>query len=498
MSDEQELEVNEESDVAVEEAAEKLNLKVEIEDVGPCKKHVTVTVPEADIQTLRDIAVGELAGEAEVPGFRVGHVPTKLVEKRFKKEISGQLKQNLLMQSLEQVSTDNDLDPINEPQIDVENLEIPDEGDFEYEFEVEVRPKFALPDYEGIEIRRPTREVTDEDIENYLVQFLSQYGSLIPHEGEADAGDYVVVDLTLRHGEEVVREFEELSLCLRPILRFPDAEYQGFDELMKGAKADDVKSTTITVSTEAANIEMRGEELQAEFKVLDVKKIELPELTEEFLERLNVPSEEDLRSQVQQMLERQVTYEQRQATREQVLEKITESANWDLPEGLVRKQVDNALRREILEMQQAGFTSQQISARENELKQQSVTTTRQALKEHFVLDRIATEANLEVSPQEIDIEIQMMAIQQGDSPRKVRAKMVKSGMIENLEAQIRERKSVDLILEKATFKDVPLESSVFDHVESVNRPICSDSPVIEEHDHDHDHDGDHDHDHDHG
>lgn len=496
MSDDQTVE---ETEVAVA-GEDRLNLKVEIDEIGPCKKHVTVTVPASDIETLRGAAVAELAGEAEVPGFRVGHVPTKLVEKRFKKEISGQLKQNLLLQSLEQVSSDNDLDPINEPQIDVENLDIPDDGDFEYEFEVEVRPKFEMPDYEGVEIRRPVRDVADEDIENYLVQFLSQYGQLVPHDGEAEAGDYVVVDLTLRKGEEIVREFDELSLCLRPVLRFPDAEYQGFDELMNGAKADDVKSTKISISTEAADIEMRGEELDAEFKVLDVKKIELPELTEEFLDRLNVPSEEDLRNQVKEMLERQVTYEQRQSTREQVLEKITESADWDLPEGLVRKQVDNALRREILEMQQAGFTSQQISARENELRQQSVTTTRQALKEHFVLDRIATESGLEVSPQEIDIEIQMMAIQQGESPRKVRAKMVKSGMIENLEAQIRERKSVDLILEKATFVDVPLESSVFDNVESVSRPITGDDVgQMEEqdldHDHDHDHDGDHDHDH---
>ncbi len=83
---------------------------------------------------------------------------------------------------------------------------------------------------------------------------------------------------------------------------------------------------------------------------------------------------------------RQNEWEVRQATRRQVLDKITESATWDLPESLVKRQVDNALRREVLEMQQAGFSDAQIRARKNDLMQHQMSTTRQALKEHFVLD----------------------------------------------------------------------------------------------------------------
>ena len=101
-------------------------------------------------------------------------------------------------------------------------------------------------------------------------------------------------------------------------------------------------------------------------------------------------------------------FEQRQACRRQVLEQITVSATWDLPETLVSKQTENALRREVLEMQEAGFTTQQILARENELRQKSISSTRQALKEHFVLNRIATTENIEVTPIDIDSEINMI------------------------------------------------------------------------------------------
>jgi trigger factor len=181
------------------------------------------------------------------------------------------------------------------------------------------------------------------------------------------------------------------------------------------------------------------------------------------------------------MLQRQVTYDQRQACRRQVLEKITESASWDLPESLVNKQTENALRREILEMQQAGFTTQQILARENELRQQSISSTRQALKEHFVLDRIATQEKIEVSPIDIESEINMMAVQRGESPRRVRARLTKTGVIENLEAQIRERKAVDFILKSAQFEDVPApKSAPSDDVQALSLSVCGMSSVVVE------------------
>ena len=132
-------------------------------------------------------------------------------------------------------------------------------------------------------------------------------------------------------------------------------------------------------------------------------------------------------------------------------------------------------------MQQAGFTSQQILARENELRQKSVSSTRQALKEHFVLDRIATQEKIEVTPIDIESEINMMAVQRGESPRRVRARLQKSGVIENLEAQIRERKAVDFILRSSTFEDVPAPSaSESDDVQALSMSVCGMSSVVVE------------------
>ncbi|HUG94114.1 MAG TPA: trigger factor [Planctomycetaceae bacterium] len=449
-----------------------LHLDVSVEQSGPCRKHVRVTVPREDLDHFYSDAVGELLSSAEVPGFRKGHVPQALVEKRFRKELSDQVKQKVLLQSLEEVSESEELDPINEPDIDVESLEIPEEGDFTYEFEVEVRPEFDLPDYTGLVIKRPTRTISEADVDVYLARFLKQYEEPVPHEGPAERGDHVNASVEFRHEGRPLRRIADLTVELKPVLQFSDAQIEGFDALMDGVRAGETREADLTVSSEAELLAMRGETVHATFQVKGVRRVRRPELTREFLERIGVETEEGLRDVVRKILERQVLFQQRQAVREQVLNQITASADWDLPEELVLRQVENAIRREILEMQQAGFTTPQIQARENEIRQRAVTTTRQALKEHFVLDKIATEKGLSVGEPEIAAEIQLMAMQRGESPRRVRARLQKSGMIENLEAQIRERMAVDVVLSQARFEDVPMDLPIDDRIEAVPQSIC--------------------------
>jgi trigger factor len=471
-----------------EEAPFKMSLRVQVEDAGPCRKHVRVSVPRDDINHYFEEAVGELSNNAQVPGFRVGRAPRQLIERRFRKELAAQVKQNVLVQSLEQIVEEHKLQAINQPDLDVEALELPDDGDFEYEFDVEVSPEFDLPEYEGLKIKRPKRTTTDADVERHLEQFLTQYAQLVPHEGAAGPGDYVTVSAEFSHNGTRLRELEELTVQIKPVLRFQDAEIENFDKLMSGVSAGDTREAKVTVSQESAQIEMRGEQIEVRFDIHEVKRLRLPEIDKEFLQRIDLESEEELRNEIRDVLDRQVVYQQRQEVRRQVLDKITESANWELPEQLVLRNVENALRREILEMQQAGFTTQQIRARENEIRQWAVTTTRQALKEHFVLDKIATKEGITVTPDDIDTEVRLMAMQRGESPRRTRARLTKSGMIDNLEAQIRERKAVDWILERAKFEDVAAQKPDESHIEAVPQSVCGVPSASATADHDDDED----------
>lgn len=455
---------------APEEA--RLNLTVKVDNVGPCRKHVEITVSQEDIQRLRSESLDNFADKAEVPGFRLGRVPRSLLEKRFKDELTDEVKQKVLLESLEQMSDENDIDPINQPEIDVDSLDIPDEGDFSYEFNVEVRPEFDVPDYKNFTLNRPTGDVTDAEKLAFREEFLESYSTVEPVERAAKSGDSIRCDITFTHGEKKVRETEGTVLRLRPTLRFQDAAIEDFDKLMDGVSAGESRETTVTMSLNCPIVEMRGEEVKVVAKVAEVLEHKAPAMDKEFLDRLQCDSEEALNEYLQSSLDRQVEYQQRQSIREQALEKLAESADWDLPESLVEQQTENALRREMLEMAQAGFTREQISARENEIRQNAIESTRQALKEHFVLDRIATQEDIECDSADIEQEILMMALQTGDNPRKVRARLVKNGMIDNLEAQLRERKAVDYILDNAKFTDVERKPIAENQVSTAPFAIC--------------------------
>ena len=475
-----------ETDAAVADAAEdgtmfqpqRMDLDVEVEEVGPCKKHVRVTIPRRSIDTVMESAVGEFTNQAEIPGFRAGRVPAALVRKRFRKELGEQVKQNLLLQSLEQVSEEQELDPINEPDLDVEALEIPEEGDFEYEFDVEVRPDFELPQYKGLKINRPGREVEDAEVAAFKEDYLEQYCVVEEVDRAAELGDQIVCGVEFRHGDQRLNNFSNLEFRLRKGLDFPDAELENAGELFAGKKAGDTVTAEFPISMESDRVELRGETVTAEFKIKAVKSVTVPEMDEDFMERLGIESPEELDDRMYDHLTRQIEYSQRQATREQVLEQIQAAADWDLPEELVSKQTSNAMQREILEMQQAGFTTQQIRARENDLRQHVLSTTRRNLKEHFVLDRIADEENIEVSDPELEYEIQVMAYQAGENARRVRSRMIKSGVIENLRAQIRERKAVDVILASADFTDTEMDPIVNADSEAVGRPVAPPAGII--------------------
>jgi len=438
-----------------EESAQKLSLEVKVDAPSSCQRHVIVTVSEEDIQRYFDVAVADMAPGAEVPGFRKGFAPKKLIEKRFRNEVKDQVKGSLLMDSMTQATDEQSFSAISEPDFNYQVIELPDEGPLTFEFDIEVRPEFDLPKWKGLKLERPTKEFGREDIDKHLLQVLGRYGQLVPHEGAADAEDYLICNLKFRHEGKQIDHAEEESIRLRDVLSFQDAKWEEFGKEMTGAKAGDKKTATIKISDEAANEQMRGKDVELEIEVLEVKRQELPEMNETFLKTIGgFESEGDLRDFVQQDMQKQLTYHQQQRLRQQITEKLTADADWELPPELLKRQAGRELERAVMELRSHGFGEDDIRTHENELRQNSMASTRRALKEHFILERIAEDENVEDSPEDYDQEVLSIAQQRGESPRRVRAKLEKGGMMDVLRNQIIERKVIGLITDEAEFTEV--------------------------------------------
>jgi trigger factor len=140
-----------------------------------------------------------------------------------------------------------------------------------------------------------------------------------------------------------------------------------------------------------------------------------------------------------------------------VLAQISAASSWELPHDLLTRQARRAMNRRVLEMREAGLSDEEIKSRQRMLERDVLNSTALALKEHFVLQKIAEVEKIEVSDEEIESEIEAIADQVGESARRVRAQYEREDMIETLAAQLIERKALNLVLGSAEYEDVPME-----------------------------------------
>jgi trigger factor len=455
-----------------ESATQPLKLEVAIDKVSACERRVRVTVPREDIDRYRDLALGDMMPAAMLPGFRPGRAPRRLVSSRFKAELSDQIRSKLLADAMTQVSEQEKLSPISEPDLDVNAVIMPDDGAMTFEFTIEVRPEFDLPDWKGLSIRRPSRTISDADVEESLTNLLRERARFVPHDGPAAAGDLVVATLRFLDGDTLLSEATDLEMIVRPRLSFADAEVEGFDKLVAKARPGTTVTTAVRVSDEAAVEALRGKDVTMEVVIADVKTLELPELGADLLEELGgFASADDLRAAVRKQLEGQLEWHRRRQVRQQVSSALTASAGWDLPPDLLRRQSLRELERAILELRRSGFDDDAIRQHVNELRQTVMGSTARALKEHFILERIAEDQSIADTAADYDEEIRAIAAQSGESPRRVRANLEKRGLMDVLRNQIIERKTIDLVTSHAKFTDVPFEFQKRD-AEAVDHAVC--------------------------
>jgi len=456
------------------EAAEqpKLNLGVEVDQRGACQRHITVTIPREDIERYFDKEFSELVGTAQVPGFRPGRAPRKLIEHRFRKDVKERVKSSLLMDSIAQVNEREELSAISEPDLNLEAIELPDDGPMTFEFDLEVRPEFDMPQWKGLMLEKPVREFSEEDVDRAMRNVLARRGRLIPFDGPAEKGDYVTANFLFKDGEQEISRASEEVVRIRPTLSFRDGRVEGFDKLMEGVRAGESRQGEAKISADAPNFGLRGKSIAAIFEVLEVKKLELPEVTPQLLKELgDFESVADLRDAIKDTLQRRLAYHQNQRARQLITEQLTVTADWDLPPAMLQRQSRRELQRAVLELKRAGFSDEEIQVRENELRQNVSGSTARALKEHFIFERIAEDQQIEPSEKDYEEEIYYLAMQSGESPRRVRARLEKGEMMDVLRNQVVERKVVELILSEAEFKEVAYKPEGLEDEEALDQAM---------------------------
>jgi trigger factor len=395
--------------------------------------------------------------EAMVPGFRPGHAPRTLIEKRFRKQVADQVKSTLLMAALEQLDEDYKLNPITQPQLDVAAIAIPDEGPLKFEMEVEVRPEFPLPAYKALTVHRPVKTLSEGDVDAQLKHFLERYAQMVPKlEGGAEIGDFLTADLRFHRDGQVLNEVKEIQFRLQPELRFQDGSVPEVGAALAGIKPGESREAEARIGSGSVDPGLRGQSIRVTFDVKDLKQIRLPEVNAAFLSSIGFESLGELRDALREILERRLKSQQRQAIRREIMDRLIQETPFDLPADLVERQEKSTIRRLVMEMKQEGLNENEIRAREAQIRANARESTQRSLKEFFILAQIAEAEGIKVEDADFDVEIEAIAARSDESTRRVRARIEKEGLADTLASQILERKTLDRIFEYVKYEEVPL------------------------------------------
>ncbi|SMP38777.1 trigger factor [Neorhodopirellula lusitana] len=448
-----------ENDLSVNDTPEKaaLQLQVTVEKPHSCLREVIVSIPRTEVDRYLKEAFDELVTDAQVPGFRAGRAPRKLVEKQFKDRIEERVKGSLLMDSLSQVTEEAEFSAIGEPEFDYESIELPDEGEFKYQFKIEVRPEFETPNWKGLALNKPVETIDDAEVDVALQRVLGRYATQEASADPAESGDKLLITAVFKDGDKTLSEMDEEQVTLAKRLSLSDAVCENFGELLAGKKEGDVVTGKAKLSDAHATEELQGKEVDVTFTIVEVLKQELPKLTPEFLEELGeFESEGELRDFVRASLERQANYRTEQALRTSIIEQLLADAEFDLPPTLVNRQTKRELDRKVLEFRRSGFDDDMIRRFVNANRQNLQAGTESSLREHFILEQIAEEEKIDALPEEYDAEIELIAEQSDTSPRRIRARFEKTGQMDGLRNQIVERKVIESITAVANVTDEPV------------------------------------------
>jgi trigger factor len=439
-----------------EETKEQSKNIITVSDDGPCKKRVEIEIPAEVIHGKLDEKYKELRKEAVVPGFRKGRTPIRLLEKRFGTDITQQVKLELMATASEEAIKDNGIDSLRDPDIDHEKIELPEDGPLKFEFEVEVRPEFDLPELEGIAVEKPKVEATDERVKEELAALQKRAGIWAPKEkGGAAEDDQVIADVVLvTEGSADHDKRENTEITVRENGFVAGIPVEGLDKLLTGAKQGDEKKTTVDVPATYFNEDYRGKKVDVTISVKEVKQMEPAELNEDFFKRLNVADVDELKDNLREQMSQQAERQARAAMSEQIYAHLREKTTLDLPESVVAEQSLSLLQRQYSNMLMQGMAKEQVDEQMDQLRASSEQQAAEQLKLYFVMDKIADKFKIEVSEEEINGHIAYVAATRGRRPEKMREELARDGSLAQFALQIREEKCIEKILEKATITEV--------------------------------------------
>lgn len=431
-------------------------MKVSVKNTGTCRQTLKIEVPAETVAAERAELLNYYAKGVAVPGFRKGHAPKALVEKKFAKDIAADLKDRIVPKFYHEAIAQEKVKVV--AVIDVSEPEMADGKPLKFEVTVDVPPEFKLPKYEGISIKAESTDVSDKQVEETVQSILRQHATYEDVAGRAaKEKDMVQVSYESTIGgqplEEKVPQARGMGRGNGYWITCDEESFlPGMGKALIGTKIGDKKDVTVKFPEGFIVKELAG--MKAEFKVevTGMRETKLPEMNEEFLKKLHFESEDELRKNIRTHMEEAAKNKEKGRQQDAICEYLLGKTKLDVPESAVKEQTRNVMYDMARERMYRGMSQEQIAAQRDDMMKEAQTKGEEQVKLRYIMMAIADEEKIETSEQEISAEVVRMAVSQRRDAAEYRKELEKEGHLESVGDQIRFGKTIELLLEKAKIK----------------------------------------------
>lgn len=433
-------------------------MNTELIDVSATNKEIRIEVSPDEVRQVYDSVSKKYANQAQVPGFRKGLAPLDVIRMRFKDEIKNDVIQELLPPKVTEAIEQHEIQPLAEPHLhleDAENLKVNGSQPIVLNVQIQVMPEIPNPEFEGLEANRRVRPINDDEIENIIEERRSQDSTLIPVEDrKSQEGDMVIVDLVGTFvGEE---EAEPIKVDDLEVQLGDELIEKSFTENLIGVEEDEEKEFTVEYPQEFSSPALAGRTVNYNAKVKSVGNVELPEINDEWIKSLDEGFEslDDLRAKLREDLEAVSKADADSRVRNDLIARLIEKHEFEVPGALIESQAQNLLNNFAQDLAQRGVDLSKvdqsfIETTYNQMKGQAERDVRGAM----LLEKIAEADKIEISKDEVKEEIEKMADYYRTSVEEFRKSLDQQGGDAMIENNLRTRKAVEALVEKAKVTD---------------------------------------------
>ena len=448
-------------------------MKTDVEELSPTRVRLTIEVPFEELKANLDQAYREVGRQVRVPGFRPGRIPPRVIDQRVGRgAVLEQAVNDAVPQLYGKALEEHEVFALGQPDLEVTKLD--DGKELTFTAEVDVRPKFDIPDLDGMPVTVDDADVTPDQVEEYIGSLRERFASLKGEDRPVQDGDYVSIDLAAGVDGEPVEDAQASGISYEV---GSASMLEGLDDALLGMAQGDAK----TFTAELGGGKLAGMQADVTVTVHSVKVKELPELDDEFAQSASeFDTLGELRAGTRAQLETMRRAGQAEQARERALDAVLARLDIPLPDSLVDQEIQ--LRRQSLDDRLSRSGSERgaylaaVGMTAEELDADFDKDARRSVKAGFVLDKLAVQEKLGVDQAELGAYVTEQAYRMGVPPDRLAKELADRGQLSAAIADVLRGKSLSLIAERAKITDESGRGVDLTELERPDEPADSGAP----------------------